>query len=413
MGKERIIVAMDIGTSKVTTLVGDIDNVDNLYIVGFGEAKTRGIERGVIVKSNDVVRSIKESIDMAESTTGSKISSVIANIGGYHLECRNDMEEISFENPKKTITANDIAELTAKATSNIADEEHQIIHVIPKKYILDEEYSVIDPVGLYGSKLRGEFHIVLNKTNSYMNLKRVIEAAGIRVLDFVANPIASSTAVLYPEEKDMGVAVLDIGAGTTDIAVYKDGSIEYLKSLPIGGNQITMDIAHRFKLSKEEAEDLKVNFGTAVVDYTPDEIIEIHPRGSEEPIHISQRELADTIEARISEIFELTLAELEKEGFIGKINGGIVLTGGVANTIYIRELAAAVFKTNDVRIGKPKDFKGFADKIAYPQYSTVIGMLLFKKNSIGVEQMPVVDSKSELNIFEFGKNLIQKLKNLF
>ncbi len=410
MGKERIIVAMDIGTSKITTLVGDIDNVDNLYIVGFGESKTKGIEKGVIVKSNDVIRSIKESIDMAESTTGSKISSVIANIGGYHLECRNDVEELSFENPKKTITTADIGELTAKATSNLSDEEHHIIHVIPKKYILDEEYGVIDPVGLYGSKLRGEFHIVLSKTNSYMNLKRVIEAAGIRVLDFIANPIASSTAVLYPEEKDLGVAVLDIGAGTTDLAVYRDGSIEYIKAFPIGGNQITMDIAHRFKLSKEEAEDLKINYGMAMVDYTPDETIEIHPRGSEEPVYISQRELADTIEARLSEIFEIVMEELEEMGFLTKISGGIVLTGGVANTIYIQELAKVVFQT-DVRIGKPKDFKGFADKIAFPQYSTVLGMLLFKKNSISVEQIP--QKESDISIFEFGKSLIEKIKNLF
>ncbi len=412
MGKERIIVAMDVGTSKTTVLVGDIDNVDNLYIVGFGEAKTKGIEKGIIVKSNDVIRSIKEAIDMAESTTGSKISSVIANIGGYHLECRNEEEEIVFESPKKTITASDLGELSAKATSKVTDEDHEIIHVIPKKYILDEEYEVLDPTGLYGSRIRGEFHIVLNKTNSYMNLKRVIEASGVKVLDFVANPIASSTAVLYPEEKEMGVAVLDIGAGTTDLAVYKEGSIEYIKAFPVAGNHITMDIAHRFKLSKEEAEELKIAYGTALVENTEETIIEIYPRGSEEPLHINSLELADTIEARLSEIFELVRDELEEMRFLNKINGGIVLTGGVANTVFIKELAEAVFKT-DVRIGKPKEFKGFAEKIALPQYSTAVGMLLFKKSSVNTTSMPTVDHSSNMSIFEFGKALIEKLKNLF
>ncbi len=412
MGKERIIVAMDIGTSKTTVLVGDIDNVDNLYIVGFGEAKTKGIEKGVIVKSNDVIRSIKEAIDMAESTTGSKISSVIANIGGYHLECRNEEEEIVFESPKKTITASDLGELSSKATSKVSDEEHEIIHVIPKRYVLDEEYEVLDPTGLYGSRIRGEFHIVLNKTNSYMNLKRVIEASGIKVLDFVANPIASSTAVLYPEEKEMGVAVLDIGAGTTDLAVYKDGSIEYIKAFPVAGNHITMDIAHRFKLSKEEAEELKIAYGTALVENTEETIIEIYPRGSEEPLHINSLELADTIEARLSEIFELVKNELEEMMFLNKINGGIVLTGGVANTVFIKELAEIVFKT-DVRIGRPKEFKGFAEKIALPQYSTAVGMLLFKKSSINTTSTPIVDRGGNMSIFEFVKTIAERIKNLF
>ncbi len=413
MGRERIIVAMDIGTSKTTVLVGDVDNVDNLYIVGFGEAKTKGIEKGIIVRSHDVIRSIKEATDMAESTTGSKISSVIANIGGYHLECINEEEEIVFDTPKKSITISDINELISKATSKVDSEEHEIIHIIPKKYILDEEYEVLDPVGLYGSRIRGKFHIVLSKTNSYMNLKKVIEAAGIKPLDFIANPIASATSVLYPEEKEMGVAVLDIGAGTTDLAVYIDNGIEYIKAFPVGGNHITMDIAHRFRLSKEEAEELKKAYGTAIVDMTEETIIELHPRGSEEPVLINSLELSDTIEARLSEIYELVRKELESLGFYNKINGGIVLTGGVANTLFAKELAERVFE-KDIRIGKPTDFKGFAEKIAYPEYATAVGMLLFKKNSIS--DIPInskVESGSSISIFEILTGLMDKFKKLF
>ena len=283
---------------------------------------------------------------------------------------------------------------------------------MPKKYILDEEYEVLDPIGLYGSKLRGKFHIVLSKTNSYMNLKKVVEAAGIRVIDIVANPIASSDAVLYSEEEEMGVAVLDIGAGTTDLAVYNEGSIEYIKAFPVAGNHITMDIAHRFKLSKEEAEELKKAYGTALVEQTEETIIELHSRGSEEPILINSLELADTIEARLSEIYELVKNELEEMGFFNKINGGIVLTGGVANTIFAKELAERVFN-KDVRIGKPKDFKGFAEKIAYPEYATSIGMLLFKKSKLESNINLKVDHIETTSIFEVITNIFERFKKLF
>ena len=412
MGRERAIVAIDIGTSKTTVLVGDVDNIDNLYIVGFGEAKTKGMEKGIIVKSQDVVRSIKEAVDMAESTTGSKISSAVINIGGYNLECVNIEEEIVFDHPKKSITKSDTEELLTKITSKLQNEDYEIIHVLPKKYILDEEYEVLDPIGLYGSKLRGKFHIVLSKTNSYMNLKKVVEAAGIRVIDIIANPIASSDAVLYSEEEEMGVAVLDIGAGTTDLAVYNEGSIEYIKAFPVAGNHITMDIAHRFKLSKEEAEELKKAYGTALVEQTEETIIELHSRGSEEPILINSLELADTIEARLSEIYELVKNELEEMGFFNKINGGIVLTGGVANTIFAKELAERVFN-KDVRIGKPKDFKGFAEKIAYPEYATSIGMLLFKKSKLESNINLKVDHIETTSIFEVITNIFERFKKLF
>ncbi len=412
MGRERAIVAIDIGTSKITVLVGDIDNIDNLYIVGFGEAKTKGMEKGVIVKSQDVVRSIKEAVDMAESTTGSKISSAVINIGGYNLECLNVEEEIVFDHPKKSITKSDTEELLTKIISKIQNDDYEIIHVLPKKYILDEEYEVLDPIGLYGSKLRGKFHIVLSKTNSYMNLKKVVESAGIKVVDIIANPIASSDAVLYSEEEEMGVAVLDIGAGTTDLAVYNEGSIEYIKAFPVAGNHITMDIAHRFKLSKEEAEELKKAYGTALVDQTEETIIELHSRGSEEPILINSLELADTIEARLSEIYEIVKDELEEMEFLNKINGGIVLTGGVANTIFAKDLAERVFE-KDVRIGKPKDFKGFAEKIAYPEYATSIGMLLFKKSKLENNMNLKVDHVETTSIFEVLTGLFDKFKKLF
>ncbi|WP_029522398.1 cell division protein FtsA [Persephonella sp. KM09-Lau-8] len=415
MGKQNIVVALDIGTSKITALVGDIDESGDLHIVGHGEVPSKGIEKGVITKPNDVINSIRKAIDMAESISGIKISGVVANVSGYHLECRNDSEKVEFNTPQKMITQMDISQLIEKVSSKLQPQKEnlEVIHIIPQKYILDDEDEVIDPVGLVASRIEAKFHIVLDKINAFTNLKKVIEAAGLRVIDFVANPIASSTAVLYPEEKEMGIVVLDIGAGTTDMAVYKEGSIEYIKSLPVGGNQITMDIAHRFKVSKEEAESLKIEYGAAITDVAQEEMIEVYPRGSEEPVHVDHYELIDTIEARLSEIFDLVKTHLEEQGFENRLNGGIVLTGGVANTLYIKELAESIFNT-DVRIGKPKDYTGFSDKVAYPEYSTSIGMLQFVKNkALSSMQAPVVSNNSGFDIFALGRSFIEKIKSIF
>ncbi len=414
MGKENILIVLDIGTSKITTLVGDVDDTGELHIVGFGEEHSIGIEKGIVVKPHDVIKAIRKSVDAAENVAGTKIGGVIANISGYHIECKNDSEKVEFNTHQKVITQADIDQLIQKVATKIqpAKENLEIIHILPKKYILDNEDEVIDPVGLVASKLEGRFHIILDKINAYTNLKKVIETAGLRVIDFVANPIASSYAVLYPEEKEMGIAVIDIGAGTTDVAVYKDGSIEYVKSFPVGGNQITMDIAHRFKVSKDEAEELKIDYGVAITGAAQDEIIEVYPRGSEEPVHIDQIDLVDTIEARLLEIFEIVKRDLEETGYSDKINGGIVLTGGVANTLYIRELAEKVFDT-DVRIGKPKDYTGFSDKLAFPQYSTSVGILLFAKSKLSVSPGITVHNSSNFDILKIGKSIIEKIKTIF
>ncbi len=407
-----MVVALDIGTSKITVLVGEIDDIGDLHIVAYGESKAKGLDKGIINKPSDAVRSIREAIDMAESTAGSKITTVISNVGGYHLECKNDSEKTDFGMSQKSITESDIDNLIEKVASKLPRENYEIIHIIPKKYILDEEDEIIDPVGLVGSKIEGKFHIILDKINAYTNLKKVIELSGVRVANFVANPVASASAVLYPEEKDMGIVVLDIGAGTTDMAIYREGSIDYIKSFPVGGNQVTMDIAHRFKVSKEEAESLKIEYGGAIADLAENHIIEVLQRGSEDPIQIEQFELVDTIEARLSEIFEIIKNELEELDFINKINGGIVITGGVANTPYLKELAENILGM-DVRIGKPKDYKGFSDKIAFPQYSTAIGMLLFSKNNASGHPVTTVESSSDLDVFGFFKNFVEKIKNLF
>ena len=412
MGKSRIIISLDLGTDKTTVLVGDFDDTGELNIVGFGESKTEGMEKGLIVKPNNVIQSIKKAISDAETTSGVSISSALVNIGNAHMEFENVTEFLTYGTNQKEIDDVDISILTEKISEKFQQDQYKIIHIIPKRFILDDVDEVIDPRGFLASKIQGEFHVVLSKVNTYANIKKVVENSGISVVDFVYNPVASATSVLYPEEKEMGTLLIDIGAGTTDIAVLKDGSFEFTKTIPLGGSRITLDIAHRFRISKAEAEELKINYGMAISDaVTEDRTIEITPIGSEEKIQISQYELVDTIEARLDEILNLVKKEVELNGFIDKLNGGVVLTGGVANTPYIKELAYDIFNM-DVRIGKPKGYIGFSDKLNNPKYSTSIGMMLFKKDSSLYKKMsPINEPKNDiLNIF---KGFIEKIKQMF
>ena len=413
MERNKSIVVLDVGTYKTVLAVGEIKEGE-LYITGVGETLTRGIEKGLVVRSFDAIQSIKEAIDKAESIIGYKIDSVIANASGYHIVCANEKEEEIFPEGARTIQDEDIDGLLNKLADSIETNGYEILHIIPKKYKLDGYNEVEEPVGLTASKLEGEFHLILIRENDYKNLKRVITEAGVKPIDFVANPVASSEAVLYEDEKDLGVAVVDIGAGTTDIAVYIDKGLDYSASIPIAGNQITMDIAHRFKISKEEAEAIKVDYGTAMLEYADNSIIEVIPIGVDEPIQINNVELVETIEARLTEIFELVKARLDKKGYTKKLKGGIVLTGGVANTPDIKTLAEGVFKT-DVRIGKPKDFKGYNDKLYKPEYATTIGIMLYHKanlidNSIGLFS---IFMDKDIDIMAFIKKFIDKLKGSF
>jgi len=412
MGKVKSLVALDIGTHKTAVVVGELKD-NELNIIGFKEIFTKGIDKGLIVKSFDVVETIKDVIEATEGLIGYKIDSVLVNIGGFHIVCGNEEEEISFGDEPKTIQPEDIEALLDSLAESIETNDFEITHIIPKRYIIDDDNEVEDPVGLVARKLKGEFHLVLHKESDFINLRKVIENAGIRVLDIVANPIASAKSVLYEDEKNLGIAVLDIGAGTTDIAVFVDGAIDYTGAIPIAGNQITMDIAHRFKISKDEAEAVKVDYGGALVSNAEENIIEVYQLGSDEPVQINQYELVDTIEARLSEIFELVKAKLDKKGYTKKLKGGIVLTGGVANTPDIKQLAEMVFKT-DVRIGKPKDYLGYADKLSKPDYATTLGILLYQKSQFENKEASLFNIPADItDIVDFIKQIVEKLKQFF
>lgn len=379
MSKNKIVVATDIGSSKITTLVADMDEIDNFHIIGWGESSSAGIEKGTITNPNELHRSIRESISMAENSSGFKITNIIANISGQHIDFKTELESLSFQVQGKEIDENDIATMIDNVSQKLPKDVAHILHVLPKRYILDDEL-VLEPVGLLGSKLDVEFNIISIKSNIYTNLKKIIESTAVEVLDFVANPIASSSAVLFEEEKDLGVACIDIGGTLSDLAICKNGTLEYLKSIPVGGNLISKDIAYKFKIPKDVAETVKKQLGIASTEYLDsDENIEIPIREDGESVSISKYEVTEIIEWRLVEILEILRKEIEKSGIYEKLNAGIVITGGVANTPFLQPLAQSVFE-KDVRIGKPKGYKGFSDKFAYPDYATTVGILHFIKS---------------------------------
>jgi cell division protein FtsA len=415
MSKSKTFVALDVGSYKTAAVIGDLDETGKLHIIGFGEALSKGIEKGSVVNPSEAIKSIKEAAVTAESNSGFRISSVVLNIGGVHIESKNEKDFISFSSSNKEIDQNDINALIEKISEKFKNDNIQILHIIPKMYVLDDDEIVYEPIGLVGSKISGEYNVITGKVNSISNIKKVVEQSGLGVMDIVVNPIASATSVLYEEEKDLSVAIIDIGGGLSDIAVYKNGYLEVVKSIPIGGNLITKDISFRFKISKDIAENLKKQHGLATTEFLEfNEVVEVKTREDEETIKLEKYEIVETIEWRLTEIFEILRKELEKTGLYDRLNAGIVLTGGVANTPYIQKLAENIFE-KDVRIGKPKEFKAFNEKFYSPEYATVIGCLQFTASALK-DKHAGSSSSSEMFSFNISDTFIKffdKIKNLF
>ncbi|NPA13202.1 MAG: cell division protein FtsA [Aquificae bacterium] len=418
MGDRRTVIVLDIGTSKIITLVAEVDDND-ITIIGYGEEKSQGIEKGTIAHRDKLKKAIVNSIKKAEEYIGGNfpaIKSVYTNIFGVGLESKKASESIEFEEEDRKITKEDVDELYKRVEEKLKTprSNFEIIHILDQNFILDDGSEVEYPINSIASRIEGHFIVITIPRNVYRNLEDLIRDAGYEIEGMVANPIASAEAVLDQDEKDMGVVVIDMGAGFTDVAVYKNGSLDYITSFPFGGSLITFDIAYVFKLPKSDAEELKKEHGVASVERIRENnyIIDVETR-EEEIKEITVVELAEVIESRLEDLFSRVKKKLEEDGYKELPKGGIVLTGGEANLPYIREIASRIFKA-DVRIGKPnRGYFGFGDILNNPKYSTAIGMLLFKKD----EYKKYTDISNPLPDFGGLKNKatswLQKLKNLF
>jgi len=369
---DEIVVGIDVGTTKVCTLVGRVEE-EAIRILGVGIEPSDGVKKGVIVDLAAASQAITRSVEKAERTSGVEINAALVSLAGAHVSSINGRGAIGISGG--VVEEYDVERALEQAQAVAIPHNREVIHVIRRGFNVDGQDGIHTPVGMHGYRLEVETHIITAAAATVENLRQCVGAAGVDVLQFVLNPLASADVVLTDTERDMGVAVCDIGGGTTDLALYVDGSVWHTMVLAVGGNHITADIAHGLRLPLSQAEEVKIRYGHAVkAEVGNDDIFRIKPFGEEQAAEIRRQEMAHIIEARVEEIFLLVLQEIKRSGYDGLLPAGMVLTGGTSALPGIRKLAGSVLGM-PVRTAKPENLVGLTDALDSPAYSTSVGLL--------------------------------------
>jgi cell division protein FtsA len=370
---EEIVVGIDVGTTKVCTLVGRVEDSRSIRILGVGIEPSAGIKKGMIVDLAAASQAITRSVEKAESTSGMEITSALVSMAGAHVSSVNSRGAAAVNG--NIIEQYDLTHALEQARAVAIPHDREIIHVIQRGFTVDGQDGIRNPKGMHGYRLEVEAHIITASAATSENLRQCVGAAGVEIQQFVLNPLASGEVVLNDQERQMGVAVCDIGGGTTDLAIYVDGDVWHTMVLAVGGNHITQDIAHGLRLSIEQAEDVKKEQGYAVRSGVgSEEYFTIRPFGEDRPVQINRQDLAHIIEARVAEIFTLTLQEIKRSGYDGLLPAGMVLTGGTSALPGIKRTASEVLNV-PVRTAQPENLLGLVDKLNSPAYSTSVGLL--------------------------------------
>jgi cell division protein FtsA len=377
MTREKVVVGLDVGTTKVVALVGNVAD-GMIEIIGMGKAESHGLEKGVVVDIGRTISSIRKAIEEAENMADVKIDTVYVGIAGKHISSINNSGTVSINRPDRIIMEEDINRVVETAQAIQLPPASEMIHVIPRQYIVDGQDGITDPVGMTGTRLEVDVHIVTGAITAVHNLVRCVESLGIGIKQIVLEPIASSLAVLSSAEKELGVILLDVGGGTTDISVFRGGDIWFSKVIPIAGEHITNDITVGLQTPIEEAELIKKQAGTALVEGVgEDEKIEVATIGGDEKKIVSKKKLAKIIEPRVEELLDLAMQEVEDAGYRDLVPAGLVLTGGTSLLDGIAEFAQQRYGI-PVRQGKiPQGIHGLRDIVESPIYATSIGLLRY------------------------------------
>ncbi len=412
----KLITALDIGTSKVVALVGEIDSYGDVHIIGIGESPSKGIDRGYVTRLDLAVNSVLSAIKEAQEMSGVKLSTVVLGISGPTLKSQNERDTVSISSQPVEIDYTHIERLIDRAVMRSREEGYEILSAVPRRFVLDEQEGVIDPVGLLGSKISAEVHVVKIGTSLLRNTEKVVMNAGVDITGKFLSPLASAEAVLTNEEKEEGVLMIDIGAGLTDFVVFSEGAILFTGCIPVGGINITKDIAHYMKVNIEQAEKIKVESGYALADAVNEtERIKIKPRGEEKEVTIGRKQLAEVIQIRLEEIMERIADHLNSQGVnLDSLHGGVVITGGSAKLTGMREFLERYFDL-PVRIGYPIGVIGLKEKVQDPAYSTVVGLVKLAHRGLPLEKRGVSQKGKEKamdNAFNLS-SLITKLKAFF
>ncbi|KAA3611130.1 MAG: cell division protein FtsA [Calditrichaeota bacterium] len=377
MKNEDIIVGLDIGTTKIAAVVGRRDEYGQLNIVGVGQAPSDGLRRGVVINIRKTIQSIKKAIEDAELMAGHKITGVYAGIAGDHIRSINSKGVIAVSSKDKIITEEDVVRVIDAAKAIALPMDREILHVLPQEYVVDEQDGIKNPVGMAGTRLEAEVHIVTGAAASAQNIVNCIHEAGYEVADIVLEPYASSLAVLDTDERELGVAIVDIGGGTTDIAMIFDGSVRYTSVIGLGGQHLTSDISQGLRTSADQAEDIKKKHGVAMQSLIEaDELIKVAGVGGRKDREVSKVLLSGIIQPRMEEMLQLAIKEMEKSNILEFLGAGIVLTGGAALLDGIVDLAERVTGI-PVKIGKPIVSGGLVESVDSPMYSTGVGLIQY------------------------------------
>ena len=376
-GAGRRIVGLDIGTSKVAAIVGEVTADNELEIKGIGTQVSRGLRKGVVVNIESTVHAIQRAVEEAELMAGCNIESVYAGIAGSHVKSTNSHGVVAV--PDREVLAHDVERVIDAAEAMAIPTDQKMLHVLPQEYIIDHQDGVRDPLGMSGVRLEAKVHLVSCAINALQNIEKCIERCGLKVNSIILEQLASSYSVLSDDERQLGVCLVDIGGGTSDIAVFTGGAIRHTAVIPIAGDQVTNDIAMALRTPTPNAEEIKIRYGCALSQLArADQMIEVPGAGDRPPRELSRQTLAEVVEPRYDELFGLIQAELRRSGFEELIAAGVVLTGGASKMEGVIELAEEIFHM-PVSLGAPKAVTGLKDIVRNPVHATGVGLMLYGK----------------------------------
>jgi len=400
----RLIVGLDIGTSKVLAIVGEVNPAGEIEIIGVGHHPARGMRKGVVANIESTVQSIQRAVEEAELMAGCQIYSVYAGIAGAHISSFNSHGVVAIRD--REVTQSDVERVIEAARALAIPNDQKILHILPQEFVIDGQEGIREPIGMSGVRLEAKVHIITGAVSAAQNIIKCIRRCGLEVDDIILEQLASSQAVVTDDEKDLGVCLVDIGGGTTDIAVFTDGAIRHTAVIPIAGDQVTNDIAVALRTPTQAAEEIKKKYGCALAQFAHgDETIETPSVGERPPRKLARQTLAEVIEPRVEELYELVRNELRRSGFEELVGSGVVLTGGSSKMEGMVELAEEVFHM-PVRLGMPKYVGGLSEVVKNPIYSTGVGLIQFGHLNRG----PHLDEGQERKGF---KSVFERMRSWF
>jgi len=376
MARRNVVVGLDVGTTKIVALAGEVAANGQVDIIGFGESPSKGLRKGAIVNIDETVRSIDMAIEKAERMMGFQITGVYAGVTGANICSVNSRGVVAVTGNDREITPEDVQRVLQNARMVLVPPERKIIHVLPRQYIVDGYDGIRNPVGMIGARLEVEAHIISGSNTYLQNIVKCIQRNQLKLYDLVVSPLAAAEATVFPGEKELGSILVDMGGGTTDIVLYHGGSIWYTAGLPIGGDHVTSDLAVGIRTTLNEAERVKKENGCVLAELAPDnEVVQVTNVGGREVNRISRKTVASFIKPRVQEIFAMIREEVTRSGYQGMLPGGCILTGGTSLINGMLELAHEELQL-PVRIGYPEGVGGLAEVVKNPQYSTAVGLVL-------------------------------------